>query len=200
MSADKYGTGQDPYCYPGTRILKNVLGLRNDDDLADAERDLTRIAASKVEFSPPPYDLAYLQRLHRLLFRDVYAWAGELRTIDISKDSTRFCNQARIEPEARKIFARLSEDCWLEGWERRALSHAAAVYYGDLNMIHPFRDGNGRALRLLFEHLVINAGYQIDWSSVTEVEWLQANVNAVSCNYEQMEAVFRKCIGSPITG
>lgn len=175
------------------------MHIPDEPSLADAERELTSIAASEVEFSPPPYDLQYLQAIHRHLFKDLYDWAGKLRTIDISKDTTRFCKNDRIAPEAEKIFSQLASTNWLEGKSRSDLATAAAEFYGDLNMIHPFREGNGRALRLLFEHLIINAGYQISWKPITEAEWLKANIDAVTCDYSALARVFEKCIGDPLT-
>ncbi|MEN5065217.1 putative adenosine monophosphate-protein transferase Fic [Achromobacter aegrifaciens] len=195
---DKYGAGQDPYCYPSSFTLRNRLDIRDDALLAQAEQDLSEIAASQIDFSLPPYDLAYLKRLHRTLFQDLYDWAGELRTIDISKGGTRFCNTSRIEPEADKIFAALARANWFKELPRSALIAEAAVAYGDLNMIHPFREGNGRAQRLLFEHLIINAGYEISWWSVEQREWVDANVAAVICDYAPLEAVFQRCVGQPI--
>ena len=86
---DKYGVGQDPLCYPGTTVLRNRLDLTDDQALHDAERTLSEIAASAIDFDLPPYDLPYLQRIHRTLFVDIYEWAGELRTVDISKGTWR---------------------------------------------------------------------------------------------------------------
>ncbi|MEH3024240.1 MAG: Fic family protein [Pseudomonas oryzihabitans] len=192
---DKYGAGQDPYCYPGTTTLRNLLDIHDDELLGAAERDLSRLAASELTFELPPYDLDYLRRLHRLLFQDIYAWAGELRTLDIAKDSTRFCTVGRLIPEANKLFAKLQAANWFEGQFRDALIVRSAEFYGDLNMVHPFRDGNGRAQRLLFEHLIINAGYQIDWSPVARDEWIDANIAAVHCDYAGLERVFARCIG-----
>ncbi len=73
---DKYGTGQDPYCYPDSRVLRNRLDIRDEEELEDAERELTLLATDAIQFSPPPYDLAYLQAIHRQLFGDLYPWAG----------------------------------------------------------------------------------------------------------------------------
>lgn len=195
---DKYGTDQDPYCYPGTTVLRNRLGLTTDHALNDAERALSEIAASEIEFVPPPYDLPHLQRIHRQLFGDLYEWAGELRTLDISKGGTHFCHVTRVEPEANKIFRSLAQANWLEGLERGDLVVAAAEYFGDLNMIHPFRDGNGRAQRILFEQLIINAGYEISWWPVEEGEWLSANIDAVFCEYGGLVRIFERCVGQPI--
>ncbi|MFI8482888.1 putative adenosine monophosphate-protein transferase Fic [Pseudomonas sp. NPDC078700] len=195
---DKYGTGQDPYCYPGTNVVRNLLNIMNDDDLNEAERALSEVAASEIEFDLPPYDLAYLRKIHLTLFSDLYAWAGELRTVDISKGDTHFCNMARIEAEAQKYFCSLAKANWFESLERDQLVLAVAELFGDLNVIHPFREGNGRAQRILFEHIVINAGYEIDWWSVQEGEWMQANIDAVVCDYAGLGRIFDRCIGQPI--
>lgn len=196
---DKYGVGQDSYCYPGTSTLINRLGLRDDLALSKAEHDLSQIAASEIDFELPPYNLAYLQQIHRHLFKDVYAWAGELRTVDIAKADTRFCTVTRIEPEANKLFSALAQANWFEGFERSNLIRAVAELFGDLNVVHPFREGNGRAQRILFEHIIVNAGYEIDWWEVDEGEWIQANIDAVVCDYRAMTDIFTRCIGNQIT-
>lgn len=85
MALDKYGTGDDPYCYPGSNVLKNLLNIEDDEELAEAEAELTELAVEEIEFDAPPYDLDYFQSLHRQVFEDVFEWAGELRSIDMSK-------------------------------------------------------------------------------------------------------------------
>ncbi|WP_345780004.1 hypothetical protein [Luteibacter aegosomatis] len=115
MTQDKYGIEDDPYCYDGSSILRNLLDLRDDDALANAERDLTMAAAEEMEFLLPPYSLKSLQDIHRHIFGDIYSWAGELRTVDISKGTTRFCTASRIVPESTKFFGRLAQMEWLEG-------------------------------------------------------------------------------------
>jgi cell filamentation protein len=73
---DKYGAGQDPYCFLDTAILRNRFGIHDERTLAEAERALSEVAADSIDFAPPPYDLAYLQQIHRRLFSDLYDWAG----------------------------------------------------------------------------------------------------------------------------
>jgi len=142
---DKYGTGQDPYCLPGTSVLNNRLGLTTDEELNEAERVLSTIAANEINFESPPYDLPYLCRIHRQLFGEIYDWAGEFRTVDISKGTTHFCNVLRIEPEANKLFRALANTNWFEGLNRLELVTAVAEFFGDLNMIHPFgKETDGR--------------------------------------------------------
>jgi cell filamentation protein len=197
---DKYGVGQDPYCLPGTTVLRNLLDITDDKTLVQAERDLSEVAAQSIDFSPPPYTLSYLQDIHRLLFSDLYDWAGELRTVDISKDETHFCVTHRIEPEANKLFKRLADANWFQDLDRTALIHASAELFGDLNVVHPFREGNGRAQRILFEHIIVNAGFEISWWPVEPKEWVQANIDAVGCDYAGLVRVFERCVGEAIGG
>lgn len=195
MKEDKYGVKHDPDCYPGTSVLVNHLNLLDDYELSQAEIDITLSATETLEFQLPPYDFSYLKALHFHLFKDVYPWAGEVRRRDISKGSTRFCTASRIVPEAERLFGQLATEQWLEGVSRDQLITAAAEYFGELNMVHPFREGNGRALRLLFEHLIINVGFEVDWTPVSQDEWIEANIAAVDCNYAKLAVVFDRCIG-----
>ena len=166
--------------------------------LARAERELSEIAANEIDFDSPPYDFAYLRRIHKNLFRDIYEWAGAVRTVDISKGDTHFCNVNRIVPEADRIFRSLAQAGWLVDLSRERLVEAAAECFGDLNMIHPFREGNGRAQRILFEHLVVNAGYEISWWGIDEAEWIAANIDAVICDYAALKRIFERCIGNSL--
>lgn len=179
-------------------MLRNRLGIPDQESLEAAEREITMEAASEVEFGSPPYDLNYFCKLHHQLFGDIYDWAGEIRTIDLSKGHTRFCSVDRIRPEAGKLFHSLEQANWFVDLDRSSLVAKIAQFYGDVNVIHPFREGNGRAQRLLFEHIIINAGFEIDWWPVDEAEWLQANIAAVACDYQQMTELFERCIGQEI--
>ena len=71
-----------------------------------------------------------------------------------------------------------------------------AEFYAVLNIVHPFREGNGRAQRILFEHMIINCGYEIDWSLTNADEWLHANIAGYHCHYQPMYSIFEKCIGT----
>lgn len=84
------GLGDDPYCYPGTTILRNSLNLRDGSTLDQAERELSEIAANGISFTPAPYALETLLNIHRSLFSDLYEWAGCIRTVKIRKDQTLF--------------------------------------------------------------------------------------------------------------
>ncbi len=194
MNSDKYGDGPDPYTYPNSQVLINKFGITDDDQFIEMEKDFSELAIMEIEFSPPPYSFRYWCALHQALFGDIYHWAGELRTIDISKGTTRFCNIKRIEPEANRLFNQLAQENYLVGLPCDSLMVKLAEYYSDLNVIHPFREGNGRAQRLLFEHMIINCGFQISFADITPDEWIQANIDGYHCRYQRMTALFARCI------
>lgn len=198
MSRDKYGCEQDSDCYPGTGVLINLLDLHDPDDLEDAERYLSALAASRLEFSPPPYDLGSLKQIHSALFSNLYSWAGKVRSTAISKGSTRFCSPEFIEPEATKEFSRIAAAGWFEGYSRDQLITAVAEAYGTLNVAHPFREGNGRAQRILFEWIIVNAGFSITWEAVEREEWVHANILSYHGDDGYLVQIFGRCIGQPI--
>ncbi|MBD2860153.1 Fic family protein [Spongiibacter sp. KMU-158] len=195
MARDKYGVEHDPDCYPGTSVLINHLNLRDDAALSEAEIVLTLAASETLEFQLPPYDFTYLKRLHHHLFKAIYPWAGKVRSTDISKGNTRFCTASRIEPEGERLFRQLAKQQWFANASRSQLISDVAEYFGELNMLHPFREGNGRTLRLLFEHLIINVGFEVDWTPIHQEEWIEANIAAVDCDYTKMAMIFDRCIG-----
>lgn len=191
---DKYDAVNDRYCYQGTNILINKLNIKTMDELEEAEREITAITARRVEFNHPPYDLEYMRTLHYKLFSELYDWAGEIRSIDISKGGTRFCNCGRVIAESQKLFGHLDGENWLQNLPREEFCNKLAEYYCEINMIHPFREGNGRVQRLLFEHLSLAASYDLDWGDVAQDEWIQANIDGVNVNYEPMSKIFKRII------
>lgn len=162
--------------------------------LEAAEREVTAVTIRKVRFKHPPYDLEYMKLLHKKLFSELYDWAGDIRSVDISKGGTRFCNCGRVMPEAKKLFVALKKENWLSNLKKEEFCKRLAEYYCEFNMIHPFREGNGRVQRLLFEHLAIAAGYDLDWGSIQRNEWIQANIDGVSVNYGPMNNIFKRII------
>ena len=193
---DKYGTGDDPYTYLGTDVLINKFDIKDPAVLAEAEKEFTELAALEIKFREPPYDFNTLCELHRALFSDLFGWAGEIRSIDISKGATRFCTCAFIEREANKLFDNLKKDNFLVGLSKDKFIAKLAEYYCDINVLHPFREGNGRAQRILFEHICINCNYNLNFSGVTVKEWIDANILGYHCDYSAMEIIFEKSVAA----
>lgn len=191
---DKYDAANDHYCYQGTSVLENRLNIRDEHKLELAERDITNETINNITYQTPPYDLENFKSIHSTLFSDLYNWAGQIRDVSIAKGGTVFCIYSRIEPEANKLFTRLANDKWLSGLSRLNFSKKLAEYYCEFNMIHSFREGNGRVQRVFFEHLALSGGYELDWQDVTEDEWIQANIDGVQVDYARMEVIINRIL------
>jgi cell filamentation protein len=135
-----YAAIDDPYCYKGTTVLRNRLGLRVQADLDEFEADAT--AQRFAEPLPPGrFSVAHYCAVHRHIFGDVYPWAGRVRTQRIAKGESMFAYPEYIN----RVFAELREQDLLRNLAPREFAKGAAHFLAELNAIHPFRDGNGRA-------------------------------------------------------
>jgi len=191
---DKLVPGADPYYYTGINVLKNRLEIREEHRLLQAELAFTALRASAMPLGPAVMGLPHLCAVHLSLFQDIYAWAGEFREIDIYKDDTQFCHFEYIEKEGNALMQELEEEAFLVGLPLDNLAERLAHYYTGLNLLHPFREGNGRALRIFIEQLVIHAGYDIDWSKVDRERWLAANKTAVFGDESGLVAIFNTVV------
>ena len=167
----------DPYVYPGTTVLKNIPGIRNQEILDRIEAD--RVGQRSLELIERPlsglFDIEHLQGIHRYLFQDVYEWAGDFRTVDIAKGNSYFAHVPYIESTLKGLFGELSEERHLRGLNQERFASRLAQILGTLNAVHAFREGNGRAQREFVRELAYKNSYWIDWSKVSREELYQAS-------------------------
>ncbi|WP_369184162.1 Fic/DOC family protein [Streptomyces sp. Y1] len=157
----------DPYADPDSGVLRNRLGITDPQALAAAEADITAARLTRLAEKPihGTYDLAHLQAFHREVFGSIYPWAGQIRSIEIAKDNTRFCLVRMIPDFANDTFGRLARrQNHLRGLDRDSFLTGLADLYGDVNALHPFREGNGRTQRAFLGQLAAEAGHPIDWT------------------------------------
>ena len=153
----------DPYVYPETNVLKNLAGIEDPNRLQQFEAVSTAHRISELRFNPIPgvFDAPHLQRIHRHIFQDVYSWAGEFRTADIRKEGEFwFGRHEFIEQSLIDLFNKLSGENKLKATTPKQFGSRAGFYMSELNAIHPFRDGNGRAQREFISELGLHAGLQ----------------------------------------
>lgn len=159
-----YETGWDPYCYPGTNVLRNQRNIRDEAELAAFEAVMSaRRAAEPLPRVPrrgPTY--SHYLAIHRHLFQDVYVWAGRLRTVDLKKGQSPFCRAQFVDRELHRIFESLAGDNFLQDLEANDFATRAASVLGTLNAIHPFREGNGRTQNAFLDLLASRAGHPLD--------------------------------------
>ena len=155
-------------CYPGTAILINKFDIRDEAKLNEVETVL--VSARSAEWITAPaantFDFAHYKAIHQFLFSDLYDWAGQIRTVNISKKGTDFCPAGEIEPQAKLIFDRLKEQNYFKGLPHDAFVEEITDFYCTTNYLHPFREGNGRTQRAFLTQLIRSAGHDLNWSEV----------------------------------
>ena len=191
----KYGSSNSKYCYQGTDILINKLDIRTDDLLKEAESLFT--AQRLLELSATPFqgsfDLKHLQQIHYYMFQDLYDFAGKIREEDISKGNTLFAKFQYIAQNTEMLFNELKSEKLLKETSVDEFSKRSAYYMSELNIIHPFREGNGRTIREFIRCLALSCGYILNWNSVDKDNLLDASIKSVN-NYEHLARCIRKSI------
>ena len=187
-------SGNDHYIDPESGVLKNRLNITDEALLEAIEADFVAERSRELFESPlnGRFDLDHLQAIHLHLFGDVYEWAGQLRTVDISKGGHLFAHHGHIASAAKPVFEQLAAEKHLIGLSLSAFSERAAYFLGELNALHPFRDGNGRAQREFVSLLAQAAGYYIAWQNVTRANMLQASVESFRGNTSKLAEIIRR--------
>lgn len=163
----------DPYTYPASHVLRNRLGITGAAALDLIERQL--VTERGVEGIPAgQFDLTHLRAIHRQLFQDVYTWAGEIRTVEIAKNGHQFQFFRFIEMGVGDVHNRLEPADFLRGLSRDAFATFAGKIIGDVNYVHPFREGNGRTQLFYLEQLAEQAGHRLDLTKLDPGRWIAA--------------------------
>jgi cell filamentation protein len=177
----------DPYVYPGTTTLRNRLGLTDPADLDRIERIYVTDRATRA-MPRGSFDLSHLRAIHRHLFQDVYDWAGELRTVEISKGDQQFQFRKYILTGMADVHGRLAKSRFLKGLSSAQFAEHASVIVGDINYIHPFREGNGRTQLQYLKQLAVSAGHSLNLVHIPASRWIAASISSHSADYRPMAA------------
>lgn len=180
------------YFYPGTHVLCNKLGIQDAVVFREAEREITSLNLAEIKEHPVKgkYDFAHLKAIHKKLFGDIYTWAGKIRTVNIAKGNL-FCNVDYIATFADKLFSELKAEDYLLHCPTDKICARLAYYLGEINTMHPFREGNGRTQRAFIESLALAAGYYLDFSVVTPEQMIEASARSFELDYAPMEALLK---------
>jgi len=184
----------DEYLDPASGVLRNRFGIVDAAILEMTEADLVAARSRELVRNPlkGQFDLRHLQAIHHYLFGDLYEWAGELRTVDISKNDNMFAHHAHIVSAAELIFERLAAEQYLAGLDTDAFSSRVAYFLGEINALHPFREGNGRAQREFISHLAQANAYYISWEKVIPSELLQASIESFKGDLSKLSAILKQ--------
>lgn len=186
------------YFVPGTTVLANKPGFTAQADLDRFERLATGRRADELAGASVPLTPSGYRALHRHLFQDVYTWAGELRDVPLAKGTTQFEAPAALEGGLAAAFAKLGAD-GLRGLDADAFAARAGDLLADLNRLHPFREGNGRAQRALVAQLGREAGHPVSFRSISAARMVAASIATHGGHYakpstEGLRAIVREAI------
>ena len=150
-------------------MIENKLGLTSPSDLAREEERISKRKAialfeNHILDSLPAGKFSTLQTIHRYLFEDIYEFAGTIRNVNMAKGNFRFAPLMYL-------------DAALENIDKMPQSEFDEIIekYVEMNIAHPFREGNGRSTRIWLDHILkTELGKVVDWSKVDKVDYLLA--------------------------
>ena len=195
MADDLYEARNSIYCYPGSDVLINKLNIKDNQLLSEAERKivLTKSYELRKNSKIGDFDLNHFLEIHKFLFEDIYPFAGKFRNENIAKGYFSFAEWQYIEPEINRLFDKLKAENYLQGKSREDLVKGLAYYLSELNVLHPFREGNGRTIREFIRELAFFNGYVLDLQNTTSEELLKASVDSIA-DTKELEETLNRCL------
>ncbi|GGG09021.1 hypothetical protein GCM10007304_23880 [Rhodococcoides trifolii] len=168
------------YTVPGTTVLRNRFGIVDPEAAHRIEFALAAGRTCELHLGLDgmvPRSARGLLEVHRHLFRDMYPWAGSVRTVQLSKNGTKFASVGRIAEYFDEINALVDGARWPE-LDHGSLAYVCSALYAVMNQAHPFRDGNGRAGRAFLCELTRETAFHIDYSHTDRAEWVAASIDS----------------------
>ena len=173
-------------------VITNRLGITDSPTLAREEERISKKAATtlfeeNLLNDMPSGTWTTLQRIHTILFQDIYDFAGALRSVNIAKGNFRFVPVMYLAEAVRTI----------EDMPQSTFDEIVEKYV-EMNIAHPFREGNGRSMRLWLDHMLCTELQKtIDWSQVDKEQYLSA-MERSPVNDLEVKAVLSKALTSDI--
>ena len=132
------------YCYEGTDVLKNIPGIKDQKKLENYEKSIValKLMALNKEGITGDFSINHFINIHKFLFEDIYPFAGQFRNANLYKGYFQFANWEYIESELNNLLENLKKENYLNGLNKAELSKRLAYYWSEINVLHPFREGN----------------------------------------------------------
>lgn len=183
-------------CYEGTSCLINKFDIKDETVLKELETTITLTKITEYSLNPlfNTFDVQHYKEIHKYLFGDIYDWAGEYRTVDMSKKGTIFAEVENIENLMSKCFERLNNKNLFQGLNFDDFVDNLVDFYCVTNMIHPFREGNGRTQRAFLTQLINENGYDIDFFEIDTDELMIATVQSANGVTDYLKDIFKYAI------
>lgn len=194
----KYYPPSNHIYYENSDVPINKLDIHDSQLLHELEREL--LLQSYEYFhtkltDATCFDENYLKSIHKHLFDTLYTWAGEYRTVNISKGTSMFCPYMNLDAFSADIFKQLEKENYLRDYEDPELvkkfADRLAYYMCELIVLHPFNEGNGRSLRLFFDMITTYNGYEyIDYAdTLVDDAFIKASIDCMEADCTKMESI-----------
>lgn len=187
-------------------LASNLLGATTLEALYEKERLLVSVKMASLQNNPieGQLDYTHLKAIHKYLFSEVYSWAGQDRyeaniTAKFGKGSTLFTPYDKLPEVSKSLFDALKDEAYFKGQSKEILVESMATFMNGLNILHPFREGNGRVQRIFMQYLANNAGYSLRFDAVTSHEMVRASIEGVHGNLLPWIEIFSNSLSTPIT-
>jgi len=175
-------------------LLKNKLKIKDPKVLGDAETVL--LADTYEHFfdiqmrQDLHFNLSLLFKIHHYFLDTLYEWAGKIRSVDISKDGILFCPVIHLQKSFDEFEKTISKHLPSEKDSKKSIARKLAIIHNEFNAIHPFREGNGRAIRLFIDLIASSVGYQpVDYSKSSKTDYLNACLSGIKMSHKPMERI-----------
>lgn len=170
-----------PYLIPGTSLLRNNFGADDHEALAAIEYVATagRMAGWLRRLVDGDVDAQHLdaRSLHRLLFSDVYEWAGRYRVCELRLGDDVFARRSSVQRRMNRVEA--AAHALTNTADDTSLADRLAALYAEYNYVHPFREGNGRTGTLMLHTVAALRGRALDFGAISRAEWYAASRNSM---------------------
>ena len=192
MGEDLYEQRNSNYCYPNSNTLINKLDIKDDKLLQKYEAKITaaKLLALRQKGIIGNFDVEHLNAIHTYLFEDIYSFAGKYSNENIAKGVFRFAEWEYIEPELQRLFKEIKNENYLADLSKEELAERLAYYLSELNVLHPYREGNGRTTREFIRELALKNGYNLNLSKVTPQDFLKASIKSIADTTDLANLIF----------
>ncbi len=178
-------------------VLKNKSNITDQTRLenletllfSDSYTHFLHLAASQKL----PFNVKLIFDIHEYFLGTLYDWAGKIRNVDISKGGSMFCSARYIDHALKEFDRIIQKHLPAEGETKKSLSEKLAIIHCEFNAIHPFREGNGRTIRLFLDLLAYGAGYSVvDYGKSTKTSYINACIAGMEQHYQKMQSIISK--------
>ena len=193
--SDLYEARNSIYCYKNSDVLINKLDIKDNKKLEEFERKivLAKLYELRQNNQIGNFDIEHFVGIHKFLFEDIYPFAGLFRTENIAKGNFSFAEWEYIEDELKKLLNLLKEENYLQNLDRNTFIKRLSYYMAELNVLHPFREGNGRTIREFIRQLAYKNGYVLNLKNINPKDMLHACIRSV-VDTTQLEDIISECL------